>query len=393
LGPPWRRQRGATPLEKCIHRSAIAKLLAFSSQKRHEWRRDVGARRGGGEHRRQCPAGNREERMRERLRIFLCGAVAALLSIGIAAGARAEEITLKAASAFPKSHENTLGFLHFIDAVNKAGKGLVHINFIGGPEIAPPQQQPVALRNGLFDLLYGPAAYYLGLFPEGDFTSGFKTPMEARKLGGYKLVDEAMRQKLGATFLARFDSGLGLYMCLEEKPTIRPNGLPDLTGMKIRSSPAYRDFIKELGATAVVMPITEIYTALERGTVQGAGGDLDTVREMGLTKFLKYRIEPPFNMAGILVIANAKKWDGLPEKVRDLLQTELMKYEKITMDDITERDHRVKAELGKLGQKVIELKGEQAKNYVEAYMKTPWGRMKANPNIHINVDQLKKDWY
>jgi len=277
--------------------------------------------------------------------------------------------------------------------VNKEGKGLVHIDFIGGPEVAPPQQQPVALRNGLFDLLFGPAAYYLGLFPEGDFTSGFKTPMEARKLGGYELVDKVMREKLGATFLARFDSGLGLYMELEKKPEFKANGLPDLTGMKIRSSPAYRDFIKELGATPVVMPITEMYTALQRGTVEGVGGDLDSSHEMGLTRFLKYRIEPPFNMAGILVIANANKYDHLPQKVRDLLQTELIKYEKITMDEIAERDRNVKAALDKDGQTAIVLKGDQAKNYVDAYMKTPWGRMKENPNIHIDVDQLKKAWY
>jgi len=319
--------------------------------------------------------------------------LAVALAWSIGATASADEIMLKAASAFPKTHANNVGFFQFIDAVNEAGKGLVHIDFIGGPEVAPPQQQPVALRNGLFDILFGPAAYYLGLFPEGDFTSGFKTPMEARKLGGYKLVDGAMRQKLGATFLARFDSGLGLYMAFEQKPTISPAGLPDLKGMKIRSSPAYRDFIKELGGTPVVMPITEMYTALQRGTVTGVGGDLDSQLETGLVRFLKYRIEPPFNMAGILVIANAQKFDNLPPKVRGLIQDTAIKYEKITMDTITAEQNATKAKLDKEGQQVIMLKGEQAKNYIDAYMKTPWGRMKANPNVHINVDELRRDWF
>jgi TRAP-type transport system periplasmic protein len=320
-------------------------------------------------------------------------ALAAALALGMAVTAQAEEITLKAASAFPKTHANNVGFFNFIDEVNKEGKGLVHIDFIGGPEVAPPQQQPVALRNGLFDILFGPAAYYLGLFPEGDFTSGFKSPMEARKLGGYKLVDGAMRQKLGATFLARFDSGLGLYMALEQKPKISPEGLPDLSGMKIRSSPAYRDFIKALGGTPVVMPITEMYTALQRGTVVGVGGDLDSQVEMGLPRFLKYRIEPPFNMAGILVIANAEKYDHLPPQVRDLLQNVAIKYEKITMDDVTAEQNETKKKLDEAGQTAIVLKGKQAENYIAAYMKTPWGRMKSNPNIHINVDELKRDWF
>jgi TRAP-type C4-dicarboxylate transport system substrate-binding protein len=324
---------------------------------------------------------------------LFCGILAALLALGVGQAASADEIMLKAASSFPKSHQNNQGFFHFIDAVNKAGKGLVHIDFVGGPEIAPPQQQPVALRNGLFDFLFGPCAYYLGLFPEGDFTGGFKTPEEARKLGGYKLVDQATREKLSAAFVARFDTGLGLYMALEEKPSFRPDGLPDLTGMKIRSSPASRDFIGELGGTAVVMPITEMYTALERRLVVGVGGDLDSMQEMGLAKFLKYRIEPNFNVAGIIIIANAKKWDGLPPKVRDLIQKTAYEYEKITMDEIIGQQKEVKAALDKAGQQVIRLKGEQAQHYIDTYMKTPWGRMKNNPNIHINVDELKKAWY
>ena len=330
--------------------------------------------------------------MRNGPRFIRFCAVAALFAFGAAYGASADEIELKAASAFPRSHKNTAGFLKFVDAVNKKGKGIVHIKFIGGPEVAPPQQQPVALKNGLFDFVFGPCAYYLGLFPEGDFTSGFKTPMEARKLGGFKLVDGVMRQKLGATFLARFDSGLGLYMTLKDKPEFK-NGLPDLTGMKIRSSPAYRDFIKVLGGTAVVMPITQIYTALERGVVEGAGGDLDSVQEWGLYKFLKYWIDPPFNMAGIVIIANANKWDHLPPKVRELIQTTATEYEKVTMDEITERTKAVKDFMLKHGMQEIALKGDQAKHYVDTYMQTPWGRMRKNPNVKINVDELRKAWF
>jgi TRAP-type transport system periplasmic protein len=330
---------------------------------------------------------------RFRFRLIASGALAALLTVAAATSAKAEEITLKAVSAFPRSHENNKGYFAFIDAVNKEGKGLVHINFIGGPEIAPPKQQPIALRNGLFDILFGPCAYYLGLFPEADFTAGFKTPMEARKLGGYKLVDGAMREKLGATFVARFDSGLGLYLMLEKKPRYSADGMPDLTGMRLRSSPAYRDFIKKLGGTAVVMPITQIYTALERGLVEGVGTGLSDVEEFGLARFLKYRIEPPFDMAGIIMIANAKKWDGLPPKVRALLQSTAIKYEKITMDQMAAQEAHDRAALDKAGQHAIVFKGERAKKYVDTFMATPWGRMAKNPKIHISVSELKRDWY
>jgi TRAP-type C4-dicarboxylate transport system substrate-binding protein len=217
--------------------------------------------------------------------------------------------------------------------------------------------------------------------------------MESRKLGGYEIVDKVMREKLGATFIARFDAGLGLGMALKDDPKIRPDGLPDLSGMKVRSSPAYRDFIQELGGTAVVMPITEIYTALERGVVQGAGSDFETVRDMGLVKFLKVRIEPPFNQAGILLIANAAKFDGLPKAAHKLLVDTAIQYEKISMDDVTEREKKVRADLDKMGQRTLVLKGEVAKRFVDTYMKTPWGRMAKNDKIKIDVEALKKAWY
>jgi TRAP-type transport system periplasmic protein len=341
-----------------------------------------------------CGPGLGRTEMSQVLRSLLHGIAAAALVAGLASSAGADEITLKGLSAFPKSHNNTKAFLEYIADVNKVGKGVVQIKYIGGPEVTPPPQQPVALRNGLFDIQYGPAAYYLGMFPAGDFTSGFKTPMESRKLGGYETVDKLMRKELGAHFIARLYQGLGLYMELPKKPPFRADGLPDLTGMKVRSSPAYRDFIKTLGGTPVVMSISQIYTALERGVVDAACGDLDTMVEMSLTKFLQVVVEPPFNMAGILMIANANKWDNLPEKVRDVLNEEAIKFEKSTMDEITARTNATKKELAKRGVSFLELKGDTAEKFVDTYMKTPWGRMRDNPKVTAAVvDELRKAWY
>jgi hypothetical protein len=157
-------------------------------------------------------------------------AAAWLAGIGPAAAAEAK---LKAVSAFPKSHPFTISFLKYIDLVNTGAKGVLSIEFIGGPEVTPPARQPVALRNGLFDLLYGPPAYYLGIFPEGDAFDGFKMPAETRKVNGFAYIDTAIREKLGATFVGRFDAGGGLYLFLTKEPKLSQAGNIDLTGLKI----------------------------------------------------------------------------------------------------------------------------------------------------------------
>jgi TRAP-type C4-dicarboxylate transport system substrate-binding protein len=314
-------------------------------------------------------------------------AAAWLAGIGPAAAAEAK---LKAVSAFPKSHPFTISFLKYIDLVNTGAKGVLSIEFIGGPEVTPPARQPVALRNGLFDLLYGPPAYYLGIFPEGDAFDGFKMPAETRKVNGFAYIDTAIREKLGATFVGRFDAGGGLYLFLTKEPKLSQAGNIDLTGLKIRSSPAYGDFLQALGGAAVVMPITEIYTALERGVVDGAATGLSGLRESGLPKFLKYRIEPNFSVTSTILIANAQKIDGLPADARKKLYDIALAYEDVSMKATIADEKKQKEDLAKDGQKAFELKGAAAERFVETYMRYPWQRLAQNPAVKLDVNRLRE---
>lgn len=77
-----------------------------------------------------------------------------------------------------------------------------------------------------------------GVFPEGDFTHGFKTAMESRANGGYAMIRKAMKEKMGARFIARFDSRLGLYLFLRKAPKRTTSGNVDLT----RNVPPMRCF-------------------------------------------------------------------------------------------------------------------------------------------------------
>jgi TRAP-type mannitol/chloroaromatic compound transport system substrate-binding protein len=158
-------------------------------------------------------------------------ATAAVAVVMGASAAMAAEVTVRAVAPWPKTHPLTKSFLRFIDKTNAAGKGVLRIKFMGGPEVTKAREQPKAMRNGLFDLIYGPPGYYLGIFPEGDFTHGFKTPMEARANGGYDMIRKAMKEKMNARFIVRFDSGLGLYLFLRKAPKRTASGSIDLSGL------------------------------------------------------------------------------------------------------------------------------------------------------------------
>src|SRR5262249_550377 len=58
--------------------------------------------------------------------------------VGAASIASAEEVTLRAVSAFAEKTTYSQGFERFIERVNRQGKGVVQINYIGGPKAMPP---------------------------------------------------------------------------------------------------------------------------------------------------------------------------------------------------------------------------------------------------------------
>ncbi|MGE5148458.1 MAG: C4-dicarboxylate ABC transporter substrate-binding protein, partial [Candidatus Eiseniibacteriota bacterium] len=135
---------------------------------------------------------------------------ASALAIGLMpiSQASAEEVTLKAISFVPKQLNYAQSFAKFVDEFNKQGKGVLQINFLGGPEVTPSNQQGLALKNGLVDIIFCPPGLYLNLLPEGEAISGSnKSPIALRKDGAYDLLDKAMRKRMNATFLAHVAGG------------------------------------------------------------------------------------------------------------------------------------------------------------------------------------------
>src|SRR5262249_1446098 len=114
----------------------------------------------------------------------------ALLALGLS-GAQAQEVTLRAVSAFVEGTQFSKNFERFIEKVNADGKGVVKIISIGGPRAMPPFEVGNAVRTRVVDMANVTAAFYTNLMPEGD---GFKLigkPMsEQRQNGTWAYINE-----------------------------------------------------------------------------------------------------------------------------------------------------------------------------------------------------------
>ena len=94
----------------------------------------------------------------------------------------------------------------------------------------------------------------------------------------------------------------------------------DLSGLKLRIAPIYRDFFQKLNASVVQIAPGEVYTALERGVVDGYGWPLIGIFDLGWHEKTKYRVEPGFYAIELGVVFNANTWRKLTPAQREFLE-------------------------------------------------------------------------
>src|SRR5262249_39213084 len=109
--------------------------------------------------------------------------LAAALAL-VAQAATADEITLKAITAFAEGTTYSKPFERFIQRVNASGKGLVHINYIGGPKAMPPFEVGNALKGGVVDIANATGAFYTNALPESDARKPTQHPLAELRQNG-----------------------------------------------------------------------------------------------------------------------------------------------------------------------------------------------------------------
>jgi len=242
-------------------------------------------------------------------------ALTVLLFMVAASAAGAEEVTFKAISAFAEKTFYSRGFERFIDKVNADGKGQVQISYVGGPKAMPPFEVGNALKGGVVDLANVTGAFYTNVMPEADAWKLAEKPMaELRKNGGYAYMAALYDQKMQAILLARHIDNNPFHLYLT-----KPISGPDLTGLKLRITPVYRDFFQALGATVVQTAPGEVYTALERGVVDGYGWPITGIFDLGWHEKTKYRVDPGFYSAEVSILVNKNSWGRLNERQREII--------------------------------------------------------------------------
>ena len=296
-----------------------------------------------------------------------------------------DTITLKMVTFLPKGNNNMTAFMALVDDINQKAKGELEIKYLGGPEAMPGFKQFEALRNGVVDMIFGCESYYGRQVTGAAYTHLTRLdPVKEREVGYYDLRVDLLK-KHNVFYLGRAEFGVWFHV-FTNKAIKRPQ---ELKGQKIRVSGTYEPFIKDIGAAPVTMPGSDIYTALERGTIDGYAWAVLGNVQMGWVDVCKYILEPRIYQMNIEALMNLKTWEGLPKHLQDLIMDCMIenekKYTKI-MADLAEKEYQ---QMQKKGMKVISFSEADTKVYIDQAYEAGWAEViRQNPDLGPRLKKI-----
>jgi TRAP-type transport system periplasmic protein len=293
-----------------------------------------------------------------------------------------ETVRLRVVSFLATDHQFTRETIPmWSEHVERESDGSLQVEWTGGPDAVPVEDQFAAVRDGLVEVGFNVPVFYPNEAPAAQTMqlSPFP-PGEERENGYFEYLDRVHRDG-GVAYLGRWLSTSPFYLWVNDPVET----LQDMRGRRLRSVPTYHHILQALGATPVNILPGEVFTALERGVVQGYGFPLLGPREQGWTEVTRYLINEPFYNQNGAILINPGVYDGLSDRQREALERATRAFEEDMVQhfrDINEQEWQALQEVIE----PIELSEEESDAFVNLWYDETWSLLEGS----IGADDLEE---
>ncbi|MFW3615803.1 TRAP transporter substrate-binding protein [Billgrantia antri] len=251
-------------------------------------------------------------------RIALSSALAAAL---LATPALAEATTLRIAHVWPGGSliDREL-FQAWAESVEAASDGRLKVEVYPSQTLAKSDKTYESVVTGVADIGASAQGYNAGRFP---LTQVAELPgVSASSRQGSCILQSLQEQGhfeeeyADTRPLFLFTTGPG-YLHTRERLIETP---ADLEGLRLRRpTPVVGDMFTRLGAQAVGMPAPDVFTAMQRGVVDGLSFNWEGMKTFRLNELASYHTEVPLYDLSLFATMSQRTYDRLPEDLQQVI--------------------------------------------------------------------------
>ena len=269
-------------------------------------------------------------------------------------------VTLRVAHNFPVKHPYSLACEMLVKEVKEKTNGQVIFKHYPAGQLGKSREITDQMIKGTVDLQpAGPTAVGRYYDPMNSLQVYYlvDSPQQLLKIMrgpvGQKLFDQ-LKQKLGVRVMDVLYYGRR-HILTAKKPVHKPE---DLKGLKIRSmtTPFLKMSLEAMGPTGVPVALSEVYTSLQTGVVDGMENTPVTIQ---LNKF--YEVGKYYSLTGHSVHPslwnfNEKSWqEKIPDDLKPVVAEVIQKVTDWEIDEMLRREKEAQKLLQDKGIQIIEV--------------------------------------
>jgi len=256
----------------------------------------------------------------------------------------------------------------FAEEVAKASGGKLKVRTFGAASLGPDSQMQNALIGGAQEMMVGSTATLVGITKEmavwdTPFLFTRETQADAVLDGpvGRRIMDKL--EEKGLVGLVYWENGFR-NMTNNARPIAK---LEDFEGIKLRvmPNPVFLETFRLMGANAVPLPFSELFTALETKAVDGQENPYNTILSSKFYEVQKYLTVTNHVYSPWILTASKRWWDGLSQTEKDILLEAAKKSRDFERQDTRAEASKALAQLKANGMQVNEISAEETQRMRE----------------------------
>lgn len=272
------------------------------------------------------------------------------------------------------------------EEVAKASGGKLKVRTFASASLGSDDQMQNALIGGAQEMMVGSTATLVGISKEmavWDTPFLFTDPRQADQVldgpVGRQIMDKL--EEKGLVGLVYWENGFR-----NVTNSARPiEKLEDFEGIKLRvmPNPVFIDTFKRMGANAVPLPFSELFTALETKAVDGQENPYNTILSSKFYEVQKYLSVTNHVYSPWIVTVSKRWWDGLSATEQGILMDAAEKARDAEREDTRREASQALAALKERGMQINEVSPDEIQRM----------REQAQPAIQTVIDAVGQELF